>query len=267
MTGPARSVRARLAWQFSLRGFLVAVLCLSVAIAYWTDRVKKRRAAIEGILRLGGEITYDCDADYLAMVGYQAHHSALNPLWRGLGKAAVQDVVIIGFPNTDHTPEDADLVLFPYLSEARALCLQSRPKLGDYQWCRITDSGLKHLRNFKRLEVLHMMGAPLTDRGVDELVRFKKLRQLDISESRITDAGFLRLSRLSDLEYIGVAGSDVTRAGVDEFQRRLPRCDVIWGGSGGASRFAEALATRQAKARGGSSATQGVAAASATSAP
>jgi RNA polymerase sigma factor (sigma-70 family) len=80
----------------------------------------------------------------------------------------------------------------------------------------ITDDGLKHLKDMRRLRRLTLYGLKITDAGLFHLRDLKSLVVLDVHQTRITDAGLAHLKGLANLEYLEVSGNGITDAGVEQ---------------------------------------------------
>jgi Leucine-rich repeat (LRR) protein len=78
----------------------------------------------------------------------------------------------------------------------------------------LTRDGLKHLKNFRHLQVLDLTGTDLTDEWLDELTQLKGLRDLDLSETAITDEGVKRLAGLTELRRLALNDVQITDEGV-----------------------------------------------------
>jgi Leucine-rich repeat (LRR) protein len=83
---------------------------------------------------------------------------------------------------------------------------------------RATDTDLRYLCSFPRLEALWLGGQPITDSGLCHLTGLSELKTLDIYRTRITDAGMEHLRGLKSLETLYVDGTNVTDAGLASLQ-------------------------------------------------
>jgi hypothetical protein len=52
-----------------------------------------------------------------------------------------------------------------------------------------------------------------------------------LNETHVTDAGLANLKGLDRLELLEVAGTKVTAGGVDELEKALPNCKIVFGPS------------------------------------
>jgi hypothetical protein len=88
---------------------------------------------------------------------------------------------------------------------------------GDHE---ITDAGLKHLVNLKKLTYLNLCfpdkkhGGMISDKGMDEIARIASLETLDLRATQITDAGLAKLQTLPKLKELLVNGTAITDKGL-----------------------------------------------------
>lgn len=76
----------------------------------------------------------------------------------------------------------------------------------------ITDIGIAHLRNAKRLEHLDLRGTKVTSSVFESLASFPALRYLDVGFSRVNDDYFEWLSELTSLETLRIGGNKMSGA-------------------------------------------------------
>ncbi len=111
--------------------------------------------------------------------------------------------------------------------------------------CELTDDGLKHLVQAKKLRELHLFWqwggdkVQYSDTGIGYLTQLRNLEHLSIasgeianiglvgppasvSSHRITDVGILQLTTLRKLKSVQVFSNDVTPQGVKAVRKRLP---------------------------------------------
>ena len=62
----------------------------------------------------------------------------------------------------------------------------------------VTDLGMKELKELKDLRSLYLWEAWVTDKGVKELKELKKLTSLELLQTQMTDAGLKDLTELKD---------------------------------------------------------------------
>lgn len=94
---------------------------------------------------------------------------------------------------------------------------------------RVTPRGLSHIAKLTQLESLNIdfLERPLTDADVQPLTALSKLKALVVSNSELTDAAFESLRAFTHLETLNIEGTHVTDAGVADFQKALPKANVV----------------------------------------
>jgi internalin A len=84
---------------------------------------------------------------------------------------------------------------------------------------KFTDEDLNHLREFKRLQVLHLSGASkITDAGLKVVGELKKLKQLSLSDTKVTDSGLKELSALTNLQKLDLSYAPLKGPGLKELR-------------------------------------------------
>ena len=74
----------------------------------------------------------------------------------------------------------------------------------------LTDAGLVHLENLLTIQELYLGGTGITDAGLERLKGLAQLKRLGVGHTRITGTGFVHLGRLSELEALGAEASGVS---------------------------------------------------------
>jgi len=88
----------------------------------------------------------------------------------------------------------------------------------DLRGTNITDAGLKELKELQRLRWLDLGGTNITDVGLKELKELKGLLELNLRGTKITDAGLKELKELQGLRWLDLGGTRVTNAGLKELK-------------------------------------------------
>src|ERR1700693_1879482 len=70
----------------------------------------------------------------------------------------------------------------------------------DLNGTKITDAGLKQLKELKELRELNLADTKITDAGLKELKDLKSLRTLCLWDTQVTDAGLKELKDLKSLQ-------------------------------------------------------------------
>ena len=72
------------------------------------------------------------------------------------------------------------------------------------------------------------LGLPrITDAGLKDLKELKGLRELWLDSTKITDAGLKELKELKELERLELSSTKVTDAGLKELKQALPKTQVF----------------------------------------
>ena len=94
---------------------------------------------------------------------------------------------------------------------------------------QVTGPGLGHLTGLPKLDHLSLKACPITDEGIATITGLAALERLDLSQTPITDASLGHLKSLSKLAKLELNGTSVTPAAVEDLQRALPDCQIVWG--------------------------------------
>jgi Leucine Rich repeat len=85
--------------------------------------------------------------------------------------------------------------------------------------CQVTDAGLKELRELNKLEVLMLDSTKVSDAGLKELKDLKRLHTLDLDNTKITDDGLKELKGLKELQVLSLVDTKVTDAGLKHLEK------------------------------------------------
>ncbi len=93
---------------------------------------------------------------------------------------------------------------------------------------RLTDSGLKEVKQLKHLTRLKLSATNVTDEGLKELKELKQLARLDLGRTNITDRGLEQLKELSQLTFLDLHMTKVTDRGLKDLKSfdRLARLNL-----------------------------------------
>jgi serine/threonine protein kinase/Leucine-rich repeat (LRR) protein len=93
----------------------------------------------------------------------------------------------------------------------------------------VTDSGLVHIGRHPGLQSVTLDGCrQITSEGVKHLAEMPMLRMLDMRLTSLDDTAAAPLRQISSLRLLDLRNSGMTRVGVEEIQRGLPRCAILW---------------------------------------
>ncbi|HET6441468.1 MAG TPA: leucine-rich repeat domain-containing protein, partial [Phycisphaerae bacterium] len=88
----------------------------------------------------------------------------------------------------------------------------------DLSGIKVTDAGLKVLKEFKDLQELNLSHTQITDAGLRDLRELKGLQALWLSGTQITDVGLKVLKELKDLQSLDLGGTKITDAGLKDLK-------------------------------------------------
>ena len=94
---------------------------------------------------------------------------------------------------------------------------------------KITDDGLRHLKDLTNLSRLHLENTAITDAGVGRLRWNTALEYLNLYGTKVTDKGLDRLKTLENLRKVYVWQTAVTDAGAEAFAKANPDIEVNTG--------------------------------------
>ncbi|HEV3167877.1 MAG TPA: hypothetical protein VGZ22_28000 [Isosphaeraceae bacterium] len=226
VTKPTRRKR----W-LTVRLLMVAIVLLSLPIAWATNRARAQRRGVEAIRNLGGEVFYDYEFDSLGDP-LSGPTKPWGPEWlhRLLGVEYFQEVHHVWFsPRSHHFVMDLDLVVLHDLPELRSLALPATEITNaglaqvatlehleslQLENTQIGDEGLQHLKDLSNLTHLIIGETRVTEAGLGTITRFKALRDLRMRSLNITDDGLRRLSGMSQLEVLDLRGTPITDQGI-----------------------------------------------------
>jgi hypothetical protein len=184
-SNPSAKARRRPRWlRYSLRTLLVLVLVVSLPLAWLGFKMKQaadRAAAVERIRKLGGTVIYDYqrmwdDLGYWR-IDYTKERAGHETLRRWLGNDFFDKVVEVRFA---HHGVSATM-MGPYTNTT---------ELSDN-----ADLELPRLAVLGDIEYLDLSHSNLTDAGLAHVAQFKKLRWVNLSLSKVTPAGAERLRK------------------------------------------------------------------------
>jgi Leucine Rich repeat len=213
--------RKRRWFQFSLRSLLIVTMICAIGSAWVARKMERKRlerAAIEAILKLGGNVEYDYQLVKPFPPSFSRTAEPYGPAWmrRLLGEnffSEVNGVFLYGANVTDD-----ELVNLKWFTEAVCLMLEKN---------NITDIGLVNLKGLTRLYALSLDVTNVGDAGLENLGGMDELRYLGLKSSKVTNAGLVHLKGLRRLRYLDVSDTRVTDAGVKDLQIALPNCKIL----------------------------------------
>jgi hypothetical protein len=211
-------------FQFTLRALFVSLTLLGVAFGYHCERVRGQRNAVRALRAAGGWVYYDFER--YDMHGVRARGESPINAWllRTFGVDHFHNVTVVnlefdnysGRHRENRTVDGAVIEQLQHLRRVRKLWLQG---------AQATDDGMRSIGTLKDLEFLSIVPAPLvTDDGVAHLRNLKKLKHVWIYKDpyaqvpRLTNASLKVVAALPAIEHISLDGGDFTDEGMRAFQ-------------------------------------------------
>jgi len=221
--------------RLSVRGLIVLVLVVGLALGWIVRSARIQREAVAAIENAGGNVSYDWEwSNGKNIMGGKPW----APRWL---------VDLIGVDYVGHvafvrlTPNGADDAVMVHVGRLKGLqlftydqsgfdCVFSSPTLSDaglshlteltnlsVLWLsdtQATDAGLVHLAGMTQLSYLHLSGARITGAGLAHLKGLTKLTYLCVSKTQLTDGGLAHLKGLQNLSGLDLEGTQVTDLGL-----------------------------------------------------
>ena len=83
----------------------------------------------------------------------------------------------------------------------------------------VTDEGVAALKSWKNLRRLNLRGTKITDTTLEHLAGLKSLESLDVGFAQVTDNGLEKLTTLENLKELTVGGNKLTDVGLDALKQ------------------------------------------------
>lgn len=117
-----------------------------------------------------------------------------------------------------------NFTLFSKATDATLKLLKTFPDLESLETNdRMTEYGLTHLGDLKKLKVLDLTRSSIDDDGLSRLAGFTHLKVLILAKGTITDKGLARLSNLKELQELDLSYTLVTAEGIKKLRAASPR--------------------------------------------
>ncbi len=91
---------------------------------------------------------------------------------------------------------------------------------------QITDEGVQHIKGWKSLQQIELKATAVTDSTMELLSRLPALTDISVSYARVTDTGMSFLVRLPGLSRLTIGGNRITEIGLQSL-RALPRLRAL----------------------------------------
>lgn len=234
---PAKKVRRRRWFQFSLRSVLALMLLAGLGMS-WLVAVKKkserRMAAADAIIKAGGWVNYD----YQVPANGGRSAKPPGPAWLRtiLGDdffANATDAYITSAASLEQLGELSSLRILHVAdvptgdNSLQQLSELNRLEELDVRGRLIDDNGLAYLRKLQHLRYLHLARTSITDTGLAKLSGLNQLELLDLSYTSVTDRGLQNLFGLRQLRSLYLFHTEITDEGEAKLWEALPKCNVL----------------------------------------
>lgn len=218
-------------------------LVLGIGIGLLAYQVHLQRTAVNAFRGAGGMVYYsgECDSRGFDVAGRLPHGPAWLRKWGGHNLFDHPVAVRLYYQGTPRSGRELieqlgrlrhlklividgielhpqDLAPLAKLSELTSLSLESTV---------LADTDLDVLSGLP-LTWLGLQRTRISDRGVRSLREMQTLKHLDLTRTRVTDKGIRALEGLTGLESLVVARCKVTSAGAERFRQKVPGCRVTW---------------------------------------
>lgn len=248
-------------FQFSLKTLLAATLVVGALLGWVSirlEKVRRERATIAAIERLGGKVNFATsnppdtllhrllsdkdDERYACNVHLPAKREETVECLKLC--AELEGLRLLSIGRTRFEP--GDLADLKRLTELRTLAVASTthgdeilaiaaelPNLAVLQFASTptTGAGLGKFAKSKSLPnnfvMLAISGSPgVGDDDLTELAPLKSLEILALEGASVTDAGLVHLEKLPKLRRLNLNRTSVTPAGIARLQEALPNCKI-----------------------------------------
>lgn len=195
-TTPDRPGRWRRFVRFSVRGLIVLVLAIAIALGWIVHRAQLQRDAVAAIRRAGGEVQYDWQYED----GQGVSSTPRGPKWLAdrIGPDYFDTITTIW---GKQPISDDDLKLIGQLAGLEVLNLRAPTT--------VSDAGLAALKGLTRLHELCLHSSQISDRGLARLANLTALDDLDLDGAKITGGGLKYLEGLTGLKHLSLSGTSV----------------------------------------------------------
>ena len=180
--------------RFTLRGLLCVITIICVWASLNANRAHHQREAVNAVIQLGGEVTYDFDS--------LAESDGFVRSWmrRIAFYCFCEPVVQVDLSFCD--VEDSNLSCFENPPQLKALRLGGN--------ARLSGRGLRYIQGLDGIELLSLTGTGITDRDIHQIVSLRNVRELELSNTTIGDRGVSLLRQLPNIEKLELCATGIT---------------------------------------------------------
>ncbi len=214
--------------KFGMRWLLMVLVVIGLLlwpVASKFNSVRRQRAAVAEIQRLGGSVQFDYQYNR-SFDNYQTgqtpdHSSQLGWLvgYDFFDKAEV--VFLQYFPYEESTTARVGDEIFATLADMPHL---KRLYIDD---SLVTNEGMLGLQRCVAITHLSVSSTDISDEGVRNIAKKRSLRDLNISGTSITDEGLQHLEDMPNLERLYLGGTTITDKGLIHLGK-IPGLRVLW---------------------------------------
>ena len=209
------SSRHRVRWcSFSLK-WLLSVMALSAFCVNYFANVRRQQLAIAAIKQVHGSFYYGFQGDGEE---YSDVTTPAGPgwLWRLADVSYVSHVVAVDLNCCG--ADDATLAKVANLRQLQVVRISNAPL--------ITDCGLKHLSQLRRLNHIVLDYAGTTDAGLINLKDLAALETLELRGTMVTEVGLINLRQMQQLKKLTISGHRNSPDTIKEIRRAMPHCTI-----------------------------------------
>ena len=230
----ADSLPLRLIRRFRFRLWVAMVLMVPAAVwlGWVVNRARQQERIVAAIQRVGGRVYFDYQFDNR----FQVIRDELQPtapafLRRLIGDAYFCDPVFASFPGQSGIGDEylVELAQFPRLrflhldgsritdSGLRSIRDLSALQCINLSSTNITDAGLEHLAGMTEMQILYLgslKGKGVSDHGIFHLKEMKNLNCLYLNDQKIGDEGLKVIAGMPALRILLLRNTKVTDTGL-----------------------------------------------------
>jgi hypothetical protein len=231
--------RTRRRYRFRLRTLLLIVLVVAIWLGWKVERARTQIRAIDAVRKAGGWVEFDYD--YKDDV-YTPGGKPRMPEWlvNAIGVEYFREIQRVNLVYDDKNGLRQDNANVQSCEEVLAL-LSRLPGLKHLfmKEGQATDEGMRLIGQMMSLETLFVWDATaLTDTGIAHLKNLKRLKQVHFSEGKLTDRSLILLSELPWIKILTLQGNHFTDDGITRMGG-ADKIESMWLGLGG-TRFSDA---------------------------
>ena len=201
--------------RFSVRGLIILVLVVAVALGWIVRQAHIQRDAVAAIRKAGGFVAYSWDWDQGKSIP-GGRPSVASWIVESIGVDFFGHVTHVEFGGTSR-PADTVLAEVGRLNQLQRLWLSNTSV--------ITEAELVDLDGLTKISFVDVNSSQVTDAGLAHLKGLANLSIFSLYGTQVTDAGPVHLKGLTNLSIVSFGGQ-ATVAGMNELKQALPRLKI-----------------------------------------